>query len=121
MLPPFYYKNVSDEGLFRAFAEVIERVGDSGLHLYLYHIPPVAQVPLSLALIERLLKAYPDTIAGIKDSGGDFANTRAMIDAFPGFEVFSGTETHLLKSTPVQFVPSTRTGRLTTRITSRIP
>ncbi len=96
MLPPFYYKNVSDEGLFRAFAEVIERVGDTRLKLYLYHIPPVAQVPITLGLIERLLKAYPDTVAGIKDSGGDFDNTGAMIESFPGFAVFSGTETHLL-------------------------
>ena len=48
MLPPFYYKGVSDEGLFRNFAEVIERVGDERLQLYLYHIPPVAQVPITL-------------------------------------------------------------------------
>ena len=51
MLPPFYYKGVSDEGLFRAFAEVIERVADQRLRLYLYHIPPVAQVAISLELI----------------------------------------------------------------------
>src|ERR1700758_5543639 len=55
MLPPFYYKNVPDEGLFRSYAEVIERVGDAKLRIYLYHIPPVSQVPISLALIERLL------------------------------------------------------------------
>src|SRR4051795_11768549 len=55
MLPPFYYKGVSDEGLYRNFAEVIERVGDERLQLYLYHIPPVSQVPISLDLIARLL------------------------------------------------------------------
>ena len=55
MLPPFYYKGVSDEGLFRNFAEVIERVGDERLQLYLYHIPPVSQVAITLGLIERLL------------------------------------------------------------------
>jgi hypothetical protein len=54
MLPPFYYKGVSDEGLFRNFAEVIERVGDERLSLYLYHIPPVAQVAITMPLIERL-------------------------------------------------------------------
>src|SRR5512143_2730259 len=64
MLPPFYYKGVSDEGLYRTFAEIIERVGDSRLRIYLYHIPPVSQVPISLALIERLLADYPGTIAG---------------------------------------------------------
>ena len=56
MLPPFYYKGVSDKGLFRSFAEVIERVGDPRLRIYVYHIPPVSQVPITLALIERLLK-----------------------------------------------------------------
>jgi len=64
MLPPFYYKGVTDEGLYRSFAETIERVGDKRLRIYLYHIPPVAQVGISLDLIERLLKAYPETIAG---------------------------------------------------------
>jgi 4-hydroxy-tetrahydrodipicolinate synthase len=98
MLPPFYYKGVSDEGLFRSFAEVIERVGDSRLRIYLYHIPPVAQVPISLTLIERLLKAYPGTIAGIKDSSGDWTNTLSMLEQFQphGFDVFCGSEAFLL-------------------------
>jgi 4-hydroxy-tetrahydrodipicolinate synthase len=98
MLPPFYYKGVSDEGLFRSYAQVIERVGDSRLRIYLYHIPPVAQVPISLALIERLLKAYPGTIAGIKDSSGDWNNTHAMLEQFQphGFDVFCGSEAFLL-------------------------
>jgi 4-hydroxy-tetrahydrodipicolinate synthase len=98
MLPPFYYKGVSDEGLFRAYSEIIERVGDSRLQVYLYHIPPVAQVPISLALIERLLAAYPDTVVGIKDSSGDWSNTEAMLNAFPGFQVFAGSETFLLRN-----------------------
>src|SRR5262249_5582804 len=98
MLPPFYYKGVSDDGLFRSFAEVVERVGDSPLRIYLYHIPPVSNVPISLALIERLLKAYPGTIAGAKDSGGDWSHTKAMLDQFAkaGFDVFPGAETFLL-------------------------
>jgi 4-hydroxy-tetrahydrodipicolinate synthase len=98
MLPPFYYKGVSDEGLFRNFSEIIQRVGDAGLRIYLYHIPPVAQVPITLTLIERLLKEYPGTIAGAKDSSGDWANTKAMLDQFQpeGFDVFPGSETFLL-------------------------
>jgi 4-hydroxy-tetrahydrodipicolinate synthase len=100
MLPPFYYKGVSDEGLFRHFAEVIERVGDSRLRVYLYHIPPVAQVPISLNLIERLLKAYPGAIAGVKDSSGDWSNTEAMLKQFQpeGFDVFAGSEVFLLRT-----------------------
>jgi 4-hydroxy-tetrahydrodipicolinate synthase len=100
MLPPFYYKGVSDDGLFRSFAEVIERVGDPRLRVYLYHIPPVAQVGLGAALVERLLAAYPGTIAGAKDSSGDFANTKRMLDAFAGsgFQVFVGSERFLLEN-----------------------
>jgi 4-hydroxy-tetrahydrodipicolinate synthase len=100
MLPPFYYKAVSEDGLFRSFAEVIERVGDDRLRVYLYHIPPVAQVGFSAGLIERLLKAYPQVIAGMKDSSGDFANTRAMLDRFAaqGFDVFVGSEKFLLQN-----------------------
>ena len=100
MLPPFYYKGVPDEGLFRNFSEVIQRVADDRLQLYLYHIPPVAQVPITLALIERLLATYPGTVAGVKDSSGDWANTQAMIDAFGkrGFDVFAGSEVFLLRT-----------------------
>ena len=98
MLPPFYYKGVSDEGLFRSFAEVIERVGDDRLRVYLYHIPPVAQVPISLTLIERLLQRFPGIVAGVKDSSGEWSNTKAMLDAFAkdGFDVFAGSEAFLL-------------------------
>jgi 4-hydroxy-tetrahydrodipicolinate synthase len=100
MLPPFYYKGVSDEGLFRSFAAVIEAVADERLRVYLYHIPPVAQVGLSLPLIERLLVRYPGTIAGIKDSSGDWSNTAALLGAFGsrGFDVFAGSETFLLRT-----------------------
>ncbi|MGQ0663166.1 MAG: dihydrodipicolinate synthase family protein [Pseudomonadota bacterium] len=95
-LPPFYYKGVSDDGLFAFFSAVIERVGSPALRLYLYHIPPVSQVPITLKLIERLLKAYPRAVAGIKDSSGDWTNTKAVLDAFPGFGTFAGSETGLL-------------------------
>lgn len=98
MLPPFYYKDVSDDGLYRYYAEVIERVGDHRLKIYLYHIPPIAQVPISLNLIERLLKTFPDVVVGIKDSSGNWSNTEAMLTAFPGFRVFVGSETFLLQN-----------------------
>jgi 4-hydroxy-tetrahydrodipicolinate synthase len=99
MLPPFYYKGVSDEGLFRNFAEIIERVGSDRLRVYLYNIPPVSQVPITVALIERLLKSYPDAVAGVKDSSGDWNNTQAYLDAFreDSFDVFPGSESFLLR------------------------
>ena len=98
MLPPFYYKGVSDEGLYRAFASVIDAVADARLRVYLYHIPPVTQVGIGFGLIERLLRSYPGVVAGIKDSSGDWSHTRALLDAFQSsaFDVFAGTETLLL-------------------------
>lgn len=98
MLPPFYYKSPSNEGLYRYYAEIIESVGDTRLKIYLYHIPAVATVALNVELIERLLKAFPGTIAGIKDSGGDWGHTHHLIDTFAdeGFKVFAGSEPFLL-------------------------
>ena len=98
MLPPFYYKNVSDDGLFASYSEVIERVGDARLRIYLYHIPPVSQVPITLSLIERLIARYPGVIAGIKDSSGDWNNIHAMLERFQSdtFDVFAGNESLLL-------------------------
>jgi len=98
MLPPFYYKDVTEEGLYRYFSEVVERVGNSRLRMYLYHIPPVAIVGITPRLVERLLKAYPSSIAGMKDSSGDWNNTKTFLDGFSktGFDVFVGSESFLL-------------------------
>ncbi len=99
MLPPFYYKGVSDEGVYRYYAEVIRRVGDDRLRLYLYHIPAMSGVPISLELVARLLKDFPGVVAGLKDSAGDMTNTNALIERFAGqgFEVFPGSEAFLLE------------------------
>ena len=95
MLPPFYYKDVSDDGLFQAFVEIIERVSDPRLKIYLYHIPPVSGVPLKLALVERLADAYPECVVGLKDSSGNWPYTEALLKARPGFGAFSGSEIFL--------------------------
>ena len=96
MLPPFYYKGVSDAGLHAAYEEVIQRVGDSRLRIYFYNFPFNSGVPISHDLIEGLLAAYPGTVAGIKDSSGDLDNMLAMCRRFPGFGVFAGSEQFLL-------------------------
>jgi 4-hydroxy-tetrahydrodipicolinate synthase len=96
MLPPFYYKPVSDDGIFAFVAGVIDKVGSAALRVYLYHIPPVAVVGYSLDLVGRFIKAYPQTIVGLKDSSGDWNNTAALLDRYPGFAVFPGSEVFLL-------------------------
>src|SRR5260221_4512947 len=96
LLPPFYYKNPTEDGLFAFFSEVIERVGDARLRVYLYHFPQLSTVPITLHLVARLMKAFPGAIAGLKDSSGDWSNTAKLLQEFPGFGVFSGSEEFLL-------------------------
>ncbi len=98
MLPPYYYKAVSDEGLFRFVAQVIERTGDPRLQIYLYHIPPVAHIGYSVSLIQRLHQAFPEVVVGIKDSSGDWENQKAILERVPGFRVFTGSEGLLLNN-----------------------
>ena len=102
-LPPFFFKGVSDDGVFAYYAEIIERVGPGCAPIYLYHIPQFTHVPITLGLIERLRKRYPMVIAGAKDSSGDWANTKAMIDNFAadGFDVFPASESLLSKAMPL--------------------
>ncbi|MGY4507666.1 dihydrodipicolinate synthase family protein [Bradyrhizobium sp. USDA 3650] len=96
MLPPFYYKGVTDDGIFASYSEVVQRIGDARLKVVLYHIPQMSAQPISHALIERLRAAYPSTFTGIKDSSGDFANMTAMVERFPGFSVLVGADPLLL-------------------------
>jgi len=93
LLPPFFYKNPSEDGLFAYFSEVIQRVGGD-IKIYLYHFPAQSAIPFTVDLIGRLLRAYPGKVKGIKDSSGDFANTKSYADHFAkdGFEVYCGDD-----------------------------
>jgi len=100
-LPPFYYPGVSDEGLFRSFAAVLDRVDDARMRMYFYHIPQVSGIPLSPSLLERLAEAYPGQAAGVKDSSGDvdtLLGLHGVAAKHPGFAVFCGNEALLLKN-----------------------
>ncbi len=96
LLPPFFYKGPSDEGLFNYFSEVIQRVGGE-IKIYLYHFPAQSAVPFGLDLVGRLLRSYPGKVKGIKDSSGDWANTSGYANAFAkdGFEVYCGDDSLL--------------------------
>ena len=96
VLPPFYYKQVSEDGLFAAYDHLLQSVGSNEIRIYLYHFPKMSAVPISVALVERLIKAYPDSIAGFKDSSGDWAHISAMIRHFRELDVFAGSEQFLL-------------------------
>lgn len=95
VLPPFFFKGVTDDGVHASYAALIDGVADARLRLYLYHIPQVSAVPIAATVIERLRAAYPGIVVGLKDSGGDLAHTLAMRAAFPDLAVFVGHEPHL--------------------------
>ena len=96
VLPPFYYKGVSDEGLFRFYAEAIEGVGSNDLRVVLYHIPPIAQVGLSVELVGRLLDAFPGIVVGIKDSSGKLESMQQFASSFQDFSVLAGADPFML-------------------------
>lgn len=98
ILPPYYYKNMSEDGLFASYAEVMERLGERSLRVYLYHYPKMSGVPVTAGLIERLLQQYPETFAGIKDSSGDRANLLNWLKRYPELAIFPGAESQLVEA-----------------------
>jgi len=93
LLPPFYYKNVSEDGLFGFFDSVIKEVGEKDFKIYLYHIPQISGISITSSLLEKLLKHHPGTIAGIKDSGGNVQQTIEWCKNFPELNIYTGNET----------------------------
>ena len=96
VLPPFYYKNAPEDGLYTYYAGLIDGVGRSDLRLYLYHIPQMSGAPIAPSLIRRLIDSFGPVIAGLKDSAGKWEDTRALIEAFPEMAIFPGSERFLL-------------------------
>ena len=92
MLPPFYYKGASDEALAASFDRVIEGVGTDDFRLVLYHIPGVSGVPITPGLVDLVAERHPKTLAGIKDSTGDWDHSKMLIERFADLAVFPGAE-----------------------------
>jgi len=95
VLPPFYFKGVSDDGLFSYYEEFIARVNRDTLRIYLYHIPQVSGVGLSIELVNALKEKYPSIVVGIKDSSGDWENTKNLL-SLDNFIVYPGSELPLI-------------------------
>ena len=93
ILPPFFYKNVSDEGVINYYRNIIESVEDNNFQYILYHIPQNTYVPINFKVIESLLKLYPKNVVGLKDSSGDYDNMLKTIKYFNDFAVFCGHDT----------------------------
>ncbi len=93
-LPPFYYKSVTEDGIYRHFEQLIAAIGPDA-RIYLYHIPPIAIVGVPPTLAARLHADFPDQVIGIKDSSGDWDNTQALLN-IDGMIVYPGSELPLL-------------------------
>lgn len=95
VLPPFYYKQVSDDGLFAFLGRLIERTDPRRIKIYLYNFPAMTGLWYSVELIERLVTEFPGIVAGVKDSANDRGYQRALVERVPGFAVFPGTEAYI--------------------------
>jgi 4-hydroxy-tetrahydrodipicolinate synthase len=95
LTPPFYFKGVSEDGLYDWIAEVCEKVAHQPLKLILYHIPSVTQISFTVDLVGRLKTAYPHLVMGVKDSGGDLAFTEALLTSYADLAILVGDERHL--------------------------
>ena len=96
LLPPFYYKNVTDDGVYNYYKNIIEEVKSNNLKIFLYNIPQVSGVTISKELILKLKKKFSAIIHGIKDSSGDFENTKKYKE-IKNFLVYPGSEKFLLE------------------------
>lgn len=96
VMPPFYYKPVTDEGLYAWYAALIEACRDTPLRLHLYHFPSISGVPIGAALTAKLYQDFPEQIVGYKDSGSDLAHTREILAAVPSIELRVGSEARFL-------------------------
>ena len=95
MLPPFFYKEPSEEGIFASYARVIERVADTRLRILLYHFPKHSAVPIAHSVIRRLSRSFGPMIQGLKDGSGDPESVLAFIEAFPELAIYPANETLL--------------------------
>lgn len=95
VVPPFFYKNVSDEGVIAFYRELIQRTCNPALRLILYHIPQFSGVPFNLSIIKALREEFPDIVIGMKDSEGNLPFIKDILANCPGFKIFAGRE-HLL-------------------------
>ena len=96
--PPFYMKGLDDEGLYAWFCRCFDAVGPFLRGVILYHIPGQTAVPLSVELVGRLRRAFPQAIAGIKDSSGDWATAESFLAAHGDLAILVGDERLLARA-----------------------
>jgi len=98
VLPPFYYKNPSVNGLVNNYSEIINQINNKDLKIYLYNFPQLSGIQLGVDLVEILSEKFPKNIVGYKDSSGDWDNTSQIMKKCPQISMFPGSEIFLSKA-----------------------
>ena len=96
LLPPFYYKQINEEGLETYFATLVDRIGENQIQIYLYHFPQLTGISFTTGLVQRLVSKYPENIVGMKDSGGDWVHMEEVLKEIHGFRLYTGNEKFFL-------------------------
>lgn len=96
LMPPSVYRGgITEDGTFRYYSAIVDRVARTDLRLYLYHFPDICGTPITPQVVRRLDERYPGMIAGVKDSGGDLDFTLDLVRRFSHLSIFTGSEIHL--------------------------
>jgi 4-hydroxy-tetrahydrodipicolinate synthase len=103
VIPPFYYKQVPDEGIVRLFARLVTTTAKKPIPLYLYNFPALSGVTYTTDLVRRLLSEFGARIAGLKDSSGDLDYAKNIVALSPALRVFPSNEAVLLKARAGEF------------------
>lgn len=98
MAPPCFYKNVSDEGVLAYYREVIQKIDNPNLKVILYHIPQLSGVPLTINVIKTLRNEFPEIVVGVKESEGNLAFVKTILETLPGFKVFVANEKQIIEA-----------------------
>ena len=98
VLPPFFFRDVTDDGIVRYFDELLRRAHAPGKRVLLYNFPRMSGVTFHADLVDRLVAEFPEAIAGMKDSSNDPSLQREVAKRQPHLAVFPATEQSLIEA-----------------------
>jgi 4-hydroxy-tetrahydrodipicolinate synthase len=98
VLPPFFYRDVTDDGIVRYFDQLLQRAHAPGKRVLLYNFPRMSGVTFHADLVDRLVAVFPEAIAGMKDSSNDPSLQREVVKRQPQLSVFPATEQSLIQA-----------------------
>ncbi|MGA7571408.1 MAG: dihydrodipicolinate synthase family protein [Candidatus Aquilonibacter sp.] len=98
IMPPFFFRDASDDGILRFFDELLSRAGPLRTTILLYNFPRMTGITFHADLVDRLIEAFPGAISGMKDSSNDVALQKELLERHPDLRVFPSTEETLIEA-----------------------